>query len=217
MSIIYDALQKTQQNREYLRLQNALTHSKPHRRNIKWMLLSSSILMLSAGVVAIYSFYGRSAIATVHPSVPAKLVIQESKSPAPLVVTESKTMKLVPEEAPQPSRMVTAPRPLGAETETAAVSQSLPPSLPQLAAAPPPTQVIQVASPSTIEPVNTVLTNSRLTLNGVLISGTEKIALINNQAFHLGDIVDGMKIVSIEVNSVKLQSGGELVELRVPV
>lgn len=58
---------------------------------------------------------------------------------------------------------------------------------------------------------------NKLILNGVMISGLEKIALINSQPYHVGDIVLGMKIVAIEFNSVKLQEGNDIFELRVPL
>ncbi len=45
-----------------------------------------------------------------------------------------------------------------------------------------------------------------LVLNGVYVSNQEKLALINNQSYHLGDMVDDLKIVGIEFNRVTLQS-----------
>jgi type II secretory pathway component PulC len=53
-----------------------------------------------------------------------------------------------------------------------------------------------------------------LVLNGVLMSDENQTALINNQFFHLGDVVNGMKIVSIELNNVRLQRENEIVVLR---
>ena len=56
--------------------------------------------------------------------------------------------------------------------------------------------------------------NTDLVLNGVLLSDEEKLALINNKTFHVGDMVGGMRIVSIDFNSVKLANGGQLMTLR---
>ncbi len=41
--------------------------------------------------------------------------------------------------------------------------------------------------------------------NGVYISAQNKIALINQQEYHVGDVVNGLKIIEINANSVKLQ------------
>jgi hypothetical protein len=53
--------------------------------------------------------------------------------------------------------------------------------------------------------INQAEFKTKHTLNGVYLSTDEKIALINNQFFHLGDLVDGMKIVSIESNRIILR------------
>jgi type II secretory pathway component PulC len=55
---------------------------------------------------------------------------------------------------------------------------------------------------------------SNMVLNGVLMSDNNQTALINNQFYHLGDSVNGMKIINIELNNVKLQQGNQIVVLR---
>jgi type II secretory pathway component PulC len=77
----------------------------------------------------------------------------------------------------------------------------------------PPVQVEKVvavrkASPTPVE----IKTN--MVLNGVMLSDQNKIALINNQSYHLGEWVDGMQIVNIQLNQVKLQKDNEYVVLR---
>ncbi len=280
MSIIYDALQKTQRNREYLRLQNSLTQSKPHRRNIKPMVLGSLLLTLSAGGIAIYSFYGRPmsgnelrpAVTQTHPrqqdvtppsahfwvtdgkrvtAPPQRALVQQSLPvPASPVVAEVQAaqvpvtsspvfpevqsarvsaqanpvfMKAQPSPVPvqanpvfveaQPSPVPVQANPVFVEAQPSSVPVQASPVFVQVQ----PSQAPQVVAQPAPLPVNMALSSSKLTLNGVLISGSEKIALINNQTFRLGDLVDGMKVVSIDSTSVKLQSGGELLELRVPV
>jgi hypothetical protein len=46
--------------------------------------------------------------------------------------------------------------------------------------------------------------SGNLVLNGVLLSDNEKMALINNKTYHVGDNVEGRKVVSIEFDSVRL-------------
>lgn len=46
----------------------------------------------------------------------------------------------------------------------------------------------------------------KLVLNGIFMSDQEQFAMINNHPFHMGDVVEGMKIVDIGNNSVKLQN-----------
>jgi hypothetical protein len=53
-----------------------------------------------------------------------------------------------------------------------------------------------------------------LVLNGVLMSDQNQTALINNQFYHLGDLVGGMRIVDIELNNVRLQDGTKIVVLK---
>lgn len=54
-----------------------------------------------------------------------------------------------------------------------------------------------------------------LVLNGVLLSNQEKIAMINNQAFHVGDTVDGLQVVDIQSTSVKLQNDKNMFILQI--
>jgi hypothetical protein len=56
--------------------------------------------------------------------------------------------------------------------------------------------------------------NGNLVLNGVLLSTDDKLAMINNRSFHQGDIIDGMRIIDIELNKVKLQDGERILVLR---
>jgi len=54
-------------------------------------------------------------------------------------------------------------------------------------------------------------------LNGVFVSEDEKIAMVNNRFFNLGDDIDGMKIVSIEPDNIKLESITGILELPLAV
>lgn len=55
------------------------------------------------------------------------------------------------------------------------------------------------------------------TLNGVFVSEEEKIAMVNNRFFNIGDNIDGMKVVSIEPDKIKLQHENGVVELKIVV
>jgi len=45
-----------------------------------------------------------------------------------------------------------------------------------------------------------------LVLNGVMLSPQDKIAIINNREYHIGDQLAGMKIINMDMNSVVLQN-----------
>lgn len=55
----------------------------------------------------------------------------------------------------------------------------------------------------------------KLILNGVFISEQEKVALINNQPMHIGDTVQGLKVIAIEPDKVKLKSDTDIIVLPV--
>jgi hypothetical protein len=71
-------------------------------------------------------------------------------------------------------------------------------------------QSVPVATAVIEEPVPA----KHMVLKGVLLSDQDKMALINNQPYHVGDVVEGMKIVSIEFNSVILRQGDRKLVLR---
>jgi len=54
-------------------------------------------------------------------------------------------------------------------------------------------------------------------LNGVFVSDEEKIAMVNNRFFNIGDNIDGMKVISIEPDKIKLQHTHGIMELRIVV
>ena len=60
-------------------------------------------------------------------------------------------------------------------------------------------------SSTTPQPANTVATQGNYVLNGVFLSDQEKVALINNKPFHIGDTIDGLKVVAIELDSIQLK------------
>ena len=66
------------------------------------------------------------------------------------------------------------------------------------------------------KPANIVLAPApNLILNGIFVSENEKIAAINNQFFHQGDTVLGMKITAISPNSVALKNDKRIMVLQV--
>jgi hypothetical protein len=56
--------------------------------------------------------------------------------------------------------------------------------------------------------------HGKLVLNGIFLSQTEKMALINNKPMHVGDVVEGKKIIDIDYNKVKLQDQSNILILR---
>jgi hypothetical protein len=56
-----------------------------------------------------------------------------------------------------------------------------------------------------------------LALNGVFISPKSRLVEINQQFFQVGEVVNGMKILSISYNKITFRKGDKLLELQVPV
>lgn len=54
-----------------------------------------------------------------------------------------------------------------------------------------------------------------LTLNGVFLSNNEKIASINHRFFHLGDVVEDLKITDINLGRVELKNANRFIVLQV--
>lgn len=54
----------------------------------------------------------------------------------------------------------------------------------------------------------------RLMLDGVFLSDTEKMAMINRHSYHEGDSVNGMKVVSIAFDKVQLKNQTHSIILR---
>lgn len=56
-------------------------------------------------------------------------------------------------------------------------------------------------------------TTSVLTLESILISGDRRVAVINGTAVAEGEFTDGVKVVSIEKDSVRVVRGGSVLKL----
>ncbi len=52
-----------------------------------------------------------------------------------------------------------------------------------------------------------------LTLNGIISSGGEPVALINNEIVKAGDYIDGKRVLSVSDKKVEIFSEGEVVVL----
>jgi hypothetical protein len=65
--------------------------------------------------------------------------------------------------------------------------------------------------------VNEVEFKNKFVLTGIFISDQTKIAMINNQYVHLGDIIGNMRVVYIGDNLVKLQNQNQLITLEAPI
>lgn len=54
----------------------------------------------------------------------------------------------------------------------------------------------------------------RLMLDGVFLSDTEKLAMINRRSYHEGDVISGFKVVSIAFDQVRLKDKSRSITLR---
>lgn len=70
---------------------------------------------------------------------------------------------------------------------------------------------------SKIIPVGDEIYQSKHILNGVFVSEDEKVAMVDNRFFSIGDSIDGMKVISIESDKIKLQNNSGVIELRIVV
>lgn len=154
MSIIYDALQKTQQKRESRYGRNSFILE---RRSFSVRQFNTVLLLLILCLMSYLTYQ------SFH--------ILPKRQSQPITVQAKSIVN-----------------PIVKPTVAPVVAEQSPPPLPQ--AIP--------SSPS--------VSGQTLVLNGVYVSDQEKLALINNKTFHLGDVVDGLKIVEIEFNRVTLQS-----------
>jgi hypothetical protein len=75
----------------------------------------------------------------------------------------------------------------------------------------------KTAAPPSIASVAEKSNQIEHTLNGVFVSGDEKIAMVDNRFFSIGDNIDDMTIVSIEQDNIKLKSNSGMVELHLAV
>lgn len=58
------------------------------------------------------------------------------------------------------------------------------------------------------------VSKEKMAFTGIFVSDNSKIAVINKQSYHLGDMVNGMKIMSINQDSVDLMRDGKLIQIR---
>ena len=53
----------------------------------------------------------------------------------------------------------------------------------------------------------------KIAFTGIFVSDNSRIAVINKQSYHLGDSVNGMKILAIHQDSVDLQKDDKVIKL----
>jgi len=56
---------------------------------------------------------------------------------------------------------------------------------------------------------------SGLLLNGTMMTGDKRIALINDEVYEEGDMINGMEIVDISLKEVQLKSGSKIITVKV--
>lgn len=233
MSIIHDALQKTQQNLKDIRESSIPTKE---RNGIEWVdgLL---ILIITCLFFAIaYAYYLRlvshSSASKPTVTVPAKpiakkpsTIVQPVIAPQPTVQAVAAPTIVSPPAVQQlPPSVVAVAQPVVTPAPVVQQAQIQQPQIQQLPAQAsiqpsvqqaPAMQAALAPEPAVNPfPVAAASSQNRLMLNGVLISDEQKIALINNQPYHLGDMVDDMEIVSIELNTVTLKNAFHTMVLR---
>jgi hypothetical protein len=74
-------------------------------------------------------------------------------------------------------------------------------------------QVQQQSEPVAVA-ASVPVTQQGLVLTGVMLAGADSVAIINNHSYQLGDVVDGMKLIGIELNKVQLLNGNQIIVLR---
>lgn len=63
-----------------------------------------------------------------------------------------------------------------------------------------------------LQPIS--LASSHLILNGTMLEGRHRVAVINDQIYQIGDSVENKKITGISIDQVTLQDGKNVFELR---
>jgi hypothetical protein len=144
VSIIYDALQKTQTNRS----KNPKMIVKKSPFILQWFNIGMLITIIILFSIVIYAYYPN---------------IKKLFTPSHHV---SAAVKSVPRS-------------------------------PVIAATP-----NQVSSTKALPTQFATGTSGKITVNGVFISEQDNFALINNKEFHVGDTVEGMKIIAIQFDKV---------------
>lgn len=66
------------------------------------------------------------------------------------------------------------------------------------------TNSIEKHIPTTPPKISTTAAPEKLTLNGTVLTGSKRDAMINNHLYHIGDIINGYKIVEIHYDQVVL-------------
>jgi len=193
MSLIGDALKRTQQNtsrpspRPQPLRKAPVTHSSPLQASLRNPMMNVVVGLSLALVVAGVAYWRLKSV-----------FAERSKAISEVTATP-------PKQAPKAPEPVTLPPPAipdtvkeivrGAKVETPKVEPVAPPPTPPPAPPSPPREL------------------PKLVLQGVTIHGGLREALINGQIVGIGDEVDGVKVVAIEPNKVKLKFDGRDVTL----
>ena len=151
--------------------------------------------------------------AAVAVTVPAKKTVEAIKPPS--VLASKLSAAVMP-----PAKIETKVSVVAAVTPPISANKSVPSVMPplSLSAASVPTNkepAISLTPPASM--LNEAEFKNKHILNGVFLSHQENIALINNQAFHVGDTVENMEIVNISLNQVTLRDGKNTLQLRVAI
>jgi hypothetical protein len=184
MSIIYDALKKVEQKISPANQKGTEPMPKTGKFPIKTLLLVAAVFVLGL-FIAKYIFSTFLSTDSIRAALPAAPSVTKAQ-PA-----EKKSPASIPPKAELTSKAESTP----------SAESPLPVS----------------AAKTFFGPVITKMKpkgNSSFVLNGVVSSGEEGYALINNQIVQKGDTIGGAKVVSITIDGVDLESGSEIIRLK---
>jgi len=199
MSLISDALKRTQQNTSrpsprppMLRkpASAAPAASSDTSRNVLVLVVVGMVLVGGGALFGLWQLYSMFAA---NAKQVAEVSVMEAPRPAPV------------KEEPKPVKTV-APPPIPDDVKAAVRAAQLEPPKPKtepVVATPPP-----APPPVAAKPPAPPKEFPKLVLQGVTIHGGVREALISGQIVAVGDTVEGAKVVSIEQRKVKLLFDG---------
>ena len=64
-----------------------------------------------------------------------------------------------------------------------------------------------------VQPINKEISKMKVAFEGVFLADNTRIALINKKSLHVGDEVNGLKIIAINRDTIDLQSDSGIIQL----
>lgn len=76
-------------------------------------------------------------------------------------------------------------------------------------------QFSKMSPPTGTPPPATTASPSDITLNGIMTMGDRKVALINDDIYEIGDMINGMTLIGISADSVQVLKDGKILTHKV--